>query len=108
MDKKKLVVLLSVLVVSSFILVSCSGETAGGRFDTYKKAWESGDYEKMYSILSKESKENISKEEFIDRYEGIYSGIDAKNLKIEKKNEDEEEEEIKFKLRMDTLAGEIS
>lgn len=108
MDKKKFIILLSILIISSFILISCGSETAGGRFNTYKKSWESGDYDKMYSMLSKESKENISKEEFIARYEDIYSGIDAKNLKIERKNEDKEEEEIKFKLSMDTLAGEIS
>lgn len=108
MDKKKFIILLSILIISSFILTSCGSETAGGRFNTYKKSWESGDYDKMYSMLSKESKENISKEEFIARYEDIYSGIDAKNLKIERKNEDKEEEEIKFKLSMDTLAGEIS
>ena len=43
----------------------------------------SEEYSQMYKMISKESKNKISEEEFVNRNKNIYSGIDAVNVKIE-------------------------
>lgn len=105
MKKNKILGLIFILILSSLVLSSCKKEEAIDSFNLYKKAWEEKDYEKMYGFLSEESKETISKESFIERYENIFGGIGANNIKIEVIKENKEE--INFSLKMDTLAGEL-
>ena len=105
MKKNKILGLIFILILSSLVLSSCKKQEAIDSFNLYKKAWEEKDYEKMYGFLSEESKETISKESFIERYENIFGGIGANNIKIEVIKENKEE--INFSLKMDTLAGEL-
>ena len=67
-------------------------------------------YEEMYDMITQESKNNISQEEFISRNKNIYEGIDASNLRIEIQNIEDEKGNIKnisYNFKMDTEAGEI-
>jgi len=54
------------------------GETARA----YINQWESMNYTKMYSYLSAESKERISEEDFVNRYNNIFSAIGLKEIQI--------------------------
>lgn len=114
MDKKhnrKTIILLSMILIlmASIIFTGCSKETALDRFNIYKDKWESGDYEGMYEMLSTNSKEYISKEDFLARYTNIYDGIGAENVSIEvnEDGDDEEQSSISFSINMDTSAGNI-
>lgn len=51
----------------------------------------------MYSLLSSETKSKIKEEDFVKKYETIYKGIEANNLKIEADNG---EIVKKFKVKM--------
>lgn len=69
------------------------------------------DYEKMYSYLTEESKNNISKEAFIARNKNIYEGIEATNIKIEITQVNQinsEKTQISYITYMDTLSGKIN
>lgn len=94
--------------MSMLIFTACSGQRAEDSFNQYKKAWEDQDYQAMYSMISKDSKEYISKEDFVDRYTNIYNGIGVKNIDINIKDDGDDKENIQFTLKMDTLAGQIS
>ena len=50
----------------------------------------------------------MSQEEFVTRYENIYSGIEASNIQLEMGEVDKENDLIPFSLTMDTKAGELS
>ena len=50
--------------------------------ETYFSYINEKKYEEMYELLSKESKEAISKEDFVKRNKNIYNGIDATNNAI--------------------------
>lgn len=68
-------------------------------------------YEKMYSYLTEESKQTISKEDFITRNKNIYDGIEANNITVEitqvnKINNDKTQ--ITYTTYMNTLAGKIN
>lgn len=93
--------------MSIFIFTACSSESAKDRFHLYRKAWEDKDYQEMYSFLSQESKDYIKEEEFLERYENIYSGIAAEDIKINIDEEEKDKETIAFNLEMTTLAGKI-
>ncbi len=66
-------------------------------------------YEEMYNMLSKESQEQISQEDFIKRNKNIYEGIDAYNIKIETSETIKEKGvyKITYSEDMSTSAGNI-
>ena len=76
----------------------------------YVDALKAKDYETMYSKISKESKENISKEDFIARNKNIYEGIEASNLSINVVQVEEKgkEAQIIYSTNMQTVAGKMS
>lgn len=100
-------------------LTSCSTNeaTPNETFDRFIKQWESNEFTKMYSMLTKESIKQYPKEEFVDRFEKIYNNLDATNVQISftplEKNEIEAATKegtatMPFHVDMDTIAGPIS
>lgn len=63
-------------------------------------------YEDMYTYISKESQENYSKDDFVKRNQNIYEGIEAKDIEVSV--ESKEDETLKYTVKMQTLAGEVS
>src|SRR5690625_8006015 len=99
------------LIFLTTIIAGCSsGESPEERFETYISYWMEDDYSSMYEMLSSDSKVYIAEEEFVNRYENIYSGISSENIAISV-NEDEEfvEEDNKVEMpyvfEMDTIVG---
>lgn len=79
--------------------------------EQYYSYLEEGKYEKMYQMLDEESKANISSQDFVSRNQKIYEGIEAQNINVKITNVEEsskEETVVKYDVKMDTLAGEIS
>lgn len=86
--------------------------------DRYEKALNeyiskinSEEYSQMYKMISKESKDKFSEEEFVNRNKNIYSGIDAANVKIEiidSEKVSNNSKKINYKMTMNTSGGEIS
>ena len=67
-------------------------------------------FEENYEMITKEARSDISKEEFIERNENIYEGIEMSNMQVETVTIEEEEDgtsKIKYKLTMETRAGNI-
>lgn len=67
-------------------------------------------YEEMYKLLTNDSKEQISKEDFITRNKNIYEGIDMTDMKIEISNVTEENSKtyvISYNQSMNSEAGKI-
>ncbi|OLS03155.1 penicillin-binding transpeptidase domain-containing protein [Tissierella creatinophila] len=108
MKKYKILTIFMIAIISIFTFTACSKETVKDSFNIYKTALEDKDYKKMYTMLSSSSKEVIKEEDFIERYNKIYEGIDAKNIKVDVKENEEEKETVNFIVQMDTLAGKIS
>ncbi|MCM3736672.1 penicillin-binding transpeptidase domain-containing protein [Bacillus cytotoxicus] len=103
------------LIFSLLLVVGCGKEEKPEQaMDTYAKAWNEKKFDKMYDQLSKEAKQSISKDDFVKKYENVYTGIAVKNLKVvaEPKKEDKKDEKsnanVPFKVNMDTIGGKIS
>src|SRR5690606_11661437 len=113
----KKIIMISLCLILSSLLVACNKEKEPkpeDRFADYIKLWNEQKFDKMYEFLSTESKENIKKEDFVDRYKKIYGDLDTKNLKIQFKKPEEEtdkeatEVQFPFDVKMESLAGEIA
>lgn len=67
-------------------------------------------YEAMYELLSKESKNKTEKETYLARNKNIYEGIELSDLQINivKTNKKKEQAEVIYQVTMQTIAGEIS
>lgn len=66
-------------------------------------------YDKMYELLSIESKSKTSKEDFLARNKKIYEGIEVKNLGVKTIVADKQDKsKITYQMEMNTLAGKIS
>ncbi len=109
---KKIVGILFLLVVT--VLAGCSKEpTPDQRFADYIALWNQQKFAKMYDYLSNDAKENITKEEFTNRYQKIYEDLQIKDLKIEfKKPKDDKQgdkgqAQYSFTANMGSIAGPI-
>lgn len=65
------------------------------------------DYDKMYELLSEQSKQFISKDAFISRNKKIYEGIEAKNvvIKITQVQAEAGSAIVNYETNMNTIAG---
>ena len=108
----KVTILSSLLL--SFILISsgCSGVSKAEKtFKTFTEKWVQADYSSMYQMLTNESKEYISEEDFVSRYTNIFTAMNATNLSFETDGETLKEDgviTIPFKLNMNSIAGDLS
>lgn len=100
--------ILPVLLLCFLILTGCSSNAEELLFKSFTETLENEDYAKLYQLLSEESKERITEEEFITKYENIYSGIKATNFQFEMGEIDDKNNMIPFTLTMDTVAGTLT
>lgn len=112
MKNKKLIIVSTLLLSFILIMTGCSGlDKAQKTFDSYAEKWVQADYKGMYEMLTKDSKETISEEDFITRYTNIFSAINANNLIVEIDGEKSKEDDglvIPFKVTMNSIAGDIT
>ena len=76
----------------------------------YVEKLKAADYEGMYEMISKESQQSITKEEFVEKNQKIYEGIEASNFELVQKEAEEGKKDtitIPYSLSMDTLAGSV-
>ena len=80
-------------------------------FNSYVEKWLKSDFSGMYSMLTKESKESINEETFVNRYKTIYSAINLDNLDISLNKDLEKKDNYytaSFTLKATTIAGELN
>lgn len=58
-------------------------ETAREIADAWAQLWEEEDYRGMYELISQESQSIISRDEFVDRYEGIADELAETEIEVE-------------------------
>lgn len=114
MHGRRLAIIWLMTIGGLILLTSCAkGPTPGDAFQAYVADWEKQDFAAMYERLSVETKAELAAEDFIERYENIYSGIEVQHLKIKPTPLEELEVDesgvvhIPFTLSMETLAGSI-
>lgn len=70
---------------------------------------DKGDYAGMYELLSDGSKKEISEEDFIERNQNIYEGIEAADIKVTIPEEEnvtrEDTETVTYGTSMETAGG---
>ncbi|MED4911549.1 penicillin-binding transpeptidase domain-containing protein [Brevibacillus centrosporus] len=59
------------------------GEKAKEMFSAYTAHWQNGEFAEMYEQLSAKTKQQMTKEQFILRYQNIYEGIEASHVTVE-------------------------
>lgn len=75
---------------------------------TYMNCIPKQEYEQMYAMLSAESSENISQENFIRRNSAIYEGMEVQNLLVEITAYDAKQMKVAYQTSFDTAAGNVS
>lgn len=119
MEKKKIIIIISIVLVIILAIVSVIGVTIYNKkekaenpqkvFDEYIVHLSNKKYDEMYELLDNESKEKITKEDFITRNKNIYEGIEANNICIEIKEIQNEDSKsiVPYHMSMDTIAGKV-
>ena len=101
---KRIAFIFSILLAMLVLVTGCTDEPKPeDRLAEYTKLWNKQDFKHMYDYLSTDAKKKITEKQFIERYEKIYDGIEAKNLKVTyKKPEDpanhDDNEKVKLQL----------
>lgn len=115
MKTKRIAILAGVLVSLTFVVYSVNFLVNKNRLVPpeevlirYMNYIETGNYEKMYDMLSKKSKEQITEKKFIERNENIYQGIKAKDIYIAINEKKSREDKVQYNVKMDTAVGGIT
>ena len=117
MGKKKKVIIgvsiavvLIVVAVVMFLIMNQAKNRPEEVLKTYVTAINEKKYEQMYELISDNSKESISKEDFIKRNRNIYQGIGMENMQVEIKevSKNASNPVVQYHSTMNTEAGEIS
>lgn len=106
-DKKMMII---VIVICVFIIVSVFFVFSGGKSKTavveeYFHYLQQKEYKKMYEMLDKKTLNGLSKNDFLKKYQNIYEGLEAKNIRI--KIIEEKGDEVEYKIQMNTVAGKV-
>ncbi|HWJ78094.1 MAG TPA: penicillin-binding transpeptidase domain-containing protein [Niallia sp.] len=113
--KKWCLFMLALLLL--MVITGCNKDepTPDERLSQYIKLWNEQKFDEMYAYLSTKAKKEISKEEFVAKYEKIYGDLEITDLAITYTKPSKEEEfdkvdkaKIPFSVKMNSLAGEIS
>ncbi len=119
MSKKVFIIsLITILLIAVigyttyFIMQNVQKYTPAETLKEFAYHIKNAEYEEMYALLSKESKEKISKEDFIERNKNIYSGISITDYILEIKSEEQKENKsyiLNYDVYINTASsGEIS
>lgn len=117
MDKKKIIIIVSIIVAIILLTVGIGIAVYIANkpknkpeeiLNLYAQYISSQKYEEMYNLLTDDSKNSISKDDFIKRNKNIYEGIEIANFNIEIQDKEKLEGKnikITYKNSMDTMSG---
>src|SRR5690625_7961138 len=74
-----------ILGLTIIMLVSgCSNDepSPNDLVEKYIQLWNESSFTQMYEVLSKDTTETFSTEDFIDRYEKVYADLEIKDIEI--------------------------
>ncbi|MDL2250453.1 penicillin-binding transpeptidase domain-containing protein [Lachnospiraceae bacterium OttesenSCG-928-J05] len=97
-----------ILAVQKFHLFGNPAEQKKQVLKAYMTAIEKNDYEKMWSLLSKDSQKQVSKEDFISRNQNIYEGIGTTKVTISELSLADDEDVLSYHTTLLTSANEIA
>lgn len=99
-----------VIIIGGIFFYRNAQPSADSAWKKYQEAWIKKDYESMYAMLSTQAKETHNHDTFIKKYQNIYDGIEASNIKIETKDilDNDQGKTAAYHLSMDSIAGPIA
>ena len=105
-----IILIIAIAIVGGIIYSNTPKENAQQVLAKYISLINEKKYEELFLILSTESKNNISEDDFVTRNKNIYEGIDAVNIKVQVQNEEKQGKtsKITYNETMSTSAGDIS
>lgn len=100
------------LIVGGIVIFTLKNEKVSPEetWQKYISCINNRQYEEMYNMITEDSKQKITNEDFIARNKNIYEGIDMTDMQIEITNIEEEDKnisKISYKSTMNTEAGKI-
>src|SRR4051794_38459978 len=102
------------LILFVVLLVGCNQEPRPeDRMTQYIELWKDQKFAEMYDYLSTTAQATVSKEDFVSRYEKIYSDLGIQDLTISFVEPEEEEKDKEnsihypFSASMESVAGKI-
>ncbi|WP_285814821.1 penicillin-binding transpeptidase domain-containing protein [Thomasclavelia cocleata] len=95
-----------IVIVTLIFFLFNRGKDAGEVVEEYYSHLTKKDYKKMYAMLTRGSLARTSQKVFETRYENIYEGIEAKNMKV--KINEVNDNVVNCTISMDTIAGKVS
>ncbi|MGL5414642.1 MAG: penicillin-binding transpeptidase domain-containing protein [Clostridium sp.] len=99
---------LGLIVLGGFIL-KIGTDKSEEVITEYTELVNDKEYEKMYNLISSESKNSISKEDFVARNKNIYEGMNAENINLKIVGKSKEDKNIiNYDITMNTVAGEVN
>ena len=103
-------IVVAAAAAGSVYFISRSSNKAEEVVENYFELLNDKNYSEMYKLISDESKNKISEEDFIKRNKNIYEGIEAENIKVTlgENKKDKGKVTVNYDTEMNTAAGEVN
>ncbi len=105
------VIIIILLIIGIFVYFKLNSKMPETYLENYVSKINESSYEEMYDLIDDESKNKISKEDFVTRNKNIYQGIDLTNMNIEILNKEKlngKSYKITYNTKMNVSGGEVS
>lgn len=110
------VLLAAALSTAVFVSVrNAKTATAAETLNAYVEALNGGDYEAMYRLLDDDSRKEWKKDDFTERNQKIYEGIEASDVSVRiiqegsrNRTSGQTTQNLTYEMKMNTAAGELS
>ncbi len=104
-----ILIMIIVLIIGAILVFNKKVEKPEDTLKQYFAYVEQKNYEAMYDMLSQNSKDTHTKDDFITRNQNIYEGIQTGNITIEVTNLQQKKEEttVNYHICLDTAGGKL-
>ena len=105
-----LIILIIIIAIVSIIIINSNAKKPEDTLNEYISNINDKNYDKMYELLSNDSKNKINREDFITKNKNIYEGIDSLDIKIDIQETKKESGKVKiiYNQEMFTSAGKVN
>ena len=105
-----IIILLVAIVIGGYLYFKNKQDNPEQVLNDYVAKINEEKYDEMYEMISEESKQKITQEDFVNRNENIYQGIDMTNMEIEISQIEKSGKQriITYKTKMNVSGTEVS
>lgn len=105
-----IIAIMIIIGVAGFFIYKAMQPSPEKTWSSYVNLLKAKKYDNMYTFLTKNAQQTITKDDFVKRNKNIYEGMDARNISVTNTDttSTDKGKDVSYKMSMNTAAGTLS